>query len=115
MIDQFRCRFFVVASVALQYAEIDRELAALQCWLVLFFFLRAFGVQRARNSMPVLRPVGRCWQELWGFSRVSGELGGPGKCSFAPGKASSGPPPRSLARHVLAELEHCEFLGLLSV
>ena len=38
MIDQFRCRFFVVAAVALQYAEIDRELAALQCWLVLFFF-----------------------------------------------------------------------------
>ena len=36
MIGHFRCRFFVVAAVALQYAEIDRELAALQCWLVLF-------------------------------------------------------------------------------
>ena len=52
--------------------------------------------------MPVPGPAGRCWQELWGFSRASGWLGGPGKRTFAPSDVSSGHPTRPLASHVLA-------------
>ena len=44
-----------------------------------------------------------------GFTRVSGELGGPGKRSLAPGKASSGPPPRPFACRAVAVRRECGF------
>ena len=33
------------------------------------------SLQRAQNSRLAPGPAGRCWQELWGFSRASGSVG----------------------------------------
>ena len=71
----------------------------------------AFSGSRQRAQSSKLAPAlgGRCSLELWGFSRASGWLGGPGKRSRASGTASSGHPTRPLASHVLAAQGVCVF------
>ena len=57
--------------------------------------------QCAQSSKPAPVVIGRCWLELWGFSRPSG-AGAHGKRTIASGNASSCHPPRPAACHVLA-------------